>query len=188
MGAHPRGHATLSHNAGLTDLEVTPANVAASVGIGRSRWKIENAHFNGHKNRGYDLEHNSGHGAQTLSMVLYLLNLFACIAHLILERGDRLSQRCLATTSRRERWPTLRTAIRMTLVNVGADFLLLSRRIDSQSLGCLGPGRDLYGAARDQLIRRKDSALRRLKGGRQRLSTTPMFLASCLRQALRSVF
>ena len=122
---HDREGKQLSHNAWFTDLEVRPDNVATLVGIGRSRWKIENEHFNVHKNQGYELEHNYGHGQQTLSMVFYLLNLLAFIAHLILERGDRLYQRCLATTSRRELWHTLRTAMRMILVEAWADFLLI---------------------------------------------------------------
>lgn len=122
---HDREGKQLYHNAWFTDLEVTPDNVAAIVGIGRSRWKIENEHFNVHKNHGYELEHNYGHGKKTLSMVFYLLNLLAFIAHVILERGDRLYQRCLATTSRRELWHTLRTAMRMILVRAWADFLLI---------------------------------------------------------------
>jgi hypothetical protein len=120
---HDREGQQLYHHAWFTDLEVTPDNVAAIVGIGRSRWKIEHEHFNVHKNHGYDLEHNYGPGHQTLSMVFYLLNLLAFIAHGILERGDRLYQRCLATTSRRALWHTLRTAMRMILVERWADFL-----------------------------------------------------------------
>jgi hypothetical protein len=115
----------LYHNAWFTDLEVTATNVATVVRIGRSRWKIENEQFNVHKNHGYELEHNYGHGQQTLSMVFYLLNLLAFIAHGILARGDRLYQRCLLTTSRRELWHTLRTAMGMILVTAWADFLLL---------------------------------------------------------------
>jgi hypothetical protein len=122
---HDREGQQLYHNAWCTDLEVTADNVAAIGGIGRSRWKIENEHFNVPKNHGYELEHNYGHGKQTLSMVFDLLNLLAFIAHGILERGDRLYQRCLATTSRRELWHTLRTAMRMILVSAWADFLLI---------------------------------------------------------------
>jgi hypothetical protein len=103
---HDRLGQQLYQNAWLTDLEVTTANVAAIVHIGRSRWKSENEQFNGHKNHGYALEHNYGHGQQTWSMVFYLLNLVAFIAHMIVDRGDRLDQRCLATTSRREVWHT----------------------------------------------------------------------------------
>jgi hypothetical protein len=123
---HDREGQPLYHNAWCTDLGGTPDNVAAIVGIGRSRWKMENAHCNVHKNQGDDLEHNYGHGQQTLSMVFYLRNLLACIAHVILQRGDRLSQRGLATTSRRELGHPLRTAMRIILVERWADFLRIS--------------------------------------------------------------
>jgi hypothetical protein len=113
---HDRAGQQLYHNAWFTDLEVDAANVAQVIQMGRARWKIENEQFNVHKNHGYELEHNYGHGKQTLSMVFYLLNLLAFIAHMILERGDYLYQRCAATTSRRELWHTLRTAIRLILV------------------------------------------------------------------------
>jgi len=122
---HDRQGQQLYHNAWFTDVEVTADNVAPIVRIGRSRWKIENEQFNVQKNHGYELEHNYGHGQQTLSMVFYLLNLLAFIAHMILERGDRLYQRCLTTTSRRELWHTLRTAMHMMLVSAWADFLLI---------------------------------------------------------------
>lgn len=122
---HDRRGQQLYHNAWFTDMEVTADNVAAIVRIGRARWKIENEQFNVQKNHGYALEHNYGHGQQTLSMVFYLLNLLAFIAHMILERGDRLYQRCLMTTSRRELWHTLRTAMHMMLVTAWADFLLI---------------------------------------------------------------
>jgi hypothetical protein len=122
---HARQGKQLYHNAWFTDLDVQADNVAAMMWIGRSRWKIENEQFNVHKNHGDELEHNYGHGKQTLSMVFYLLNLLAFIAHVLLERGDRLYQRCLATTSRRELWHTLRTAMRMILVTCWADFLLI---------------------------------------------------------------
>jgi hypothetical protein len=122
---HDRTGTQLYHNAWFTDLEVRTDNVAAIVRIGRSRWKIAHEHFNVHKNQGYELEHNYGHGKQTLSMVFYLLNLLAFLAHGILARGDRLYQRCLATTSRRELWHTLRTAMRMMLVASWTQLLLV---------------------------------------------------------------
>ena len=98
------------HNSWVTDLAVTPATVAPSVGLGRSRWKSENAQFNVHKNPGYEVEHNYGHGQQTLSMVFYLLNLLAFRAHKLLEFGDRLSQPCRTGDSRRGLWTLLRSA------------------------------------------------------------------------------
>ena len=123
--SHNRSGRQLYHNAWFTDLEVRVDNVAEIVAIGRSRWKIENEQFNVQKNHGYELTHNYGHGQQTLSMVFYLLNLLAFIAHMILDRGDRLYQRCLATTSRRELWHTLRAGMRMVLVSSWSQMLLI---------------------------------------------------------------
>ena len=98
------------HNSWVTDLVVAPETVAAIVGIGRSRWKIENEQFNVQKNHGYELEHNYGHGQQTLSMVFYLLNLLAFLAHKLLEFGDRLYQQCRTGESRRGLWTLFRSA------------------------------------------------------------------------------
>lgn len=96
------------HNSWVTDFHVTPDTVAAIVGIGRARWKVENEHFNVHKNHGYELEHNYGHGQQTLSMVMYLLNLLAFVTHIVLDLGDRLYQQCRAKLSRRSLWHDVR--------------------------------------------------------------------------------
>jgi DNA-binding response OmpR family regulator len=106
----------LYHNSWITDLDVDAANVAVVVQIGRTRWKIENEQFNVHKNHGYELTHNYGHGQQHLSMVFYLLNLLAYVAHVVLALGDRLYQRCRAQESRRELWNALRTLVNVFLV------------------------------------------------------------------------
>jgi hypothetical protein len=98
------------HNSWVTDLAVTPETVVPIVGIGRTRWKIENEQFNVHKNHGYEVEHNYGHGQQALSMVFYLLNLLAFVAHKLLEFGDRLYQQCRAGASRRGLWTLFRSA------------------------------------------------------------------------------
>jgi hypothetical protein len=98
------------HNSWVTDFVVTAETVAPITGIGRSRWKIENEQFNVQKNHGYELEHNYGHGQQTLSMVFYLLNLLAFLAHQLLEFGDRLYQQCRAGESRRGLWTLFRSA------------------------------------------------------------------------------
>ena len=94
------------HNSWVTDFAVTAQNVTTVMGIGRSRWKtrvwkIENEPFNVHKNHGYELEHNYGHGQHSLSLVFYLLNLLAFVAHLVLERGDRQYQQTRTQESRR---------------------------------------------------------------------------------------
>jgi DDE_Tnp_1-associated/Transposase DDE domain len=101
----------LYHNSWITDLDVDASNVAGVVQIGRTRWKIENEQFNVHKNHGYELTHNYGHGQRTLSMVFYLLNLLAYVSHVLLALGDRLYQRCRTQESRRELWNALRTLV-----------------------------------------------------------------------------
>jgi hypothetical protein len=106
---HNAGGKLLYHNSWVTDLDVDAVNVAVVVQIGRTRWKIENEQFNVHKNHGYELTHNYGHGQQSLSMVFYLLTLLAYVAHGVLALGDRLYQRCRAQESRRELWNALRT-------------------------------------------------------------------------------
>lgn len=106
----------LYHNSWITDLDVDAANVAGGVQIGRTRWKIENEQCNVHKNHGYDLTHNYGHGQQSLSMVFYLLNLLAFVAHVVLALGERLYQRCRSQESRRELWNALRTLVKAFLV------------------------------------------------------------------------
>ena len=113
----------LYHNSWITDLEVDTTHVAVVAQIGRTRWKIENEQFNVHKNHGYDLTHNYGHGQQTLSMVFYLLNLLAYVTHVILALGDRLYQCCRAQESHRELWNALRTLVNRLLVESWAQLL-----------------------------------------------------------------
>jgi hypothetical protein len=60
----------------VTDFTVTVANVFGTAPCGqimrggRARWKVENETFNTLKNQGYHFEHNFGHGAKNLSVVL----------------------------------------------------------------------------------------------------------------------
>jgi len=122
------GGELLSHNSWITALEVEATNLALVVQIGRTRWKIENEQFNVHKNHGYDLTHNYGHGQQTLSMVFYLLNLLAYVTHMVLALGDRLYQRCRTEESRRELWNALRTIVNILLVESWTH--LLARSLD----------------------------------------------------------
>lgn len=51
----------------ITDIPVTKNNIAQLAEGGRTRWKIENETFNTLKNRGYNLEHNYGHGEKNLT-------------------------------------------------------------------------------------------------------------------------
>ena len=65
------------YNSFVTDLAVNAGNVAELAACGRARWKIENETFNVLKSNGYNLEHNFGHGRETLASVLVVLNLLA---------------------------------------------------------------------------------------------------------------
>lgn len=72
------------------------------------------------------LEHNYGHGRQTVSKVFCRLNLRASVAHALLEKGDRLYQPCRAQELRRELWNALRTTLPRVLVESWPDLLLTS--------------------------------------------------------------
>lgn len=76
-------------NSFITDMPVHRANVATMVAAGRARWKIENEAFNTLKTRGYNLEHNFGHGQQHLSSVLATLNLLAFACHTVCDLADK---------------------------------------------------------------------------------------------------
>jgi hypothetical protein len=77
-------------NSFITNLDVTPGNVAELADCGRARWKIENETFNVLKTKGYHLEHNFGHGKKNLSAVLVALNLLAFAMHTMCEIADGL--------------------------------------------------------------------------------------------------
>jgi hypothetical protein len=72
-----------------TNHTITKNNVVYIVEAGRSRWKIENEHNNTLKTKGYNLEHNFGHGKENLSNLLLTLNLLAFLFHTILEFLDK---------------------------------------------------------------------------------------------------
>lgn len=68
-------------NSFVTDLAVTADTIAEITACGRARWKIENETFNVLKCGDYHLEHNFGHGKETLASVLVVLNLLAFAFH-----------------------------------------------------------------------------------------------------------
>ena len=78
---------TVQYFSWISDFVLTPDNVYAIMRGGRARWKIENETFNTLKNQGYHLEHNYGHGAQNLSVVLALLLMLAFLV-------DQVQQLC----------------------------------------------------------------------------------------------
>ena len=80
---------TTYRNAFVTDMEVRRDNVAGMAAVGRARWKVENETFNVLKTKGYNLEHNFGHGKHHLATVLATLNLLAFACHTVCDLGDR---------------------------------------------------------------------------------------------------
>ena len=76
----PNGKVTY-RNSFVTNLSVTRQSAAEIAACGRARWKIENETFNVLKNNGYNLEHNFGHGKDTLASLLVVLNLLAFAMH-----------------------------------------------------------------------------------------------------------
>jgi hypothetical protein len=75
-------------NAFVTNHAIDINNVAEIVEGGRCRWKTENENHNVLKTKGYNLEHNFGHGQKHLSSTLLSLNLLAFLFHTILHLID----------------------------------------------------------------------------------------------------
>lgn len=82
----------LYHNAFATDQRVTTANVKAVVAAGRARWKVENENNNTLKTKGYQLEHNYGHGRNYLSALLATFIILAFLFHTVLDLIDEKYQ------------------------------------------------------------------------------------------------
>lgn len=91
-------------NSFITDLPVDAATVAELAACGRARWKIENETFNVLKTKGYNLEHNFGHGKQNLAAVLATLNLLAFACHTLCEPAEDLWRRAMQKAGTRTRF------------------------------------------------------------------------------------
>jgi len=72
------------HNAWITSHELNANTMEEVADAGRARWKVENEGFNVLKNRGYQFEHNFGHGEQHLSAVLLTMLFLAFLFHSVL--------------------------------------------------------------------------------------------------------
>lgn len=114
---------TTYHGSWITDLEVTSETIEEVCWLGRARWRIENEQFNVHKNGGYELEHNYGHGNKTLATVFYFLNLLAFVTHEVLTRSDREYVRLRKQETRRELWNGLRYCFRRFAVSNWGELL-----------------------------------------------------------------
>ena len=75
-------------NAFVTNHTISQGNVAEVVESARARWKTENENHNILKTKGYNLEHNFGHGEKHLSSILLTLNLLAFLFYSVLQLLD----------------------------------------------------------------------------------------------------
>jgi hypothetical protein len=77
-------------NAFVTNHSISLDNVAEVIEAGRDRgrWKTENENHNVLKTKGYNLEHNFGHGQTHLCSILLSLNLLAFLFHTVLHLLD----------------------------------------------------------------------------------------------------
>jgi hypothetical protein len=78
---HEQTGQQLYHNAWVTNYWLTVKNVAHLAKVGRTRWKVENENINVLKTKGYNLNHNFGHGQNHLANVFFTLNLLAFLVH-----------------------------------------------------------------------------------------------------------
>jgi hypothetical protein len=112
-------------NSWVTDKAISADNVGLLASCGRARWKIEDEHNNVLKNRGYNLEHNFGHGKQHASEIFLLLNFLAFLFHTILELCDEDYRKARASFGRRDSYfQHLQAAMRYALHQSWQDFLL----------------------------------------------------------------
>ncbi len=75
-------------NSFATNHTITDLTVVDIVLAGRTRWKVENENNNTLKTKGYNLDHNFGHGKQHLSSFLATLNILSPLFHILLELAD----------------------------------------------------------------------------------------------------
>ncbi|MDR1256494.1 MAG: hypothetical protein LBJ86_01960 [Spirochaetaceae bacterium] len=68
-------------NSWITDIEISKGNAENMTACARARWKTGNEHNNVLKNRGYNLEHNFGHGKEHANEIFCPLNLVAFLVH-----------------------------------------------------------------------------------------------------------
>jgi hypothetical protein len=79
-------------NTFITNHIINGENILDLCLAGRARWKVENENNNTLKTKGYNLEHNFGHGEKNLSMVLATLNILAFLFHSVFELYDCIYQ------------------------------------------------------------------------------------------------
>jgi hypothetical protein len=95
---------TIYKNAFITNHILNAESVAQVCAAGRARWKVENEDINTLKTKGYNLEHNFGHGTENLSETLATLNILAFLLHTLLDLYNARYQLLRAERGRRTRF------------------------------------------------------------------------------------
>jgi hypothetical protein len=85
----------------VTDLKITKDNVYKLMTGGRARWRIENEVFNTLKNKGYNLEHNFGHGHKNLCNNFIMLMFLAFLMDQLQEIACPMFQKALKKEKRK---------------------------------------------------------------------------------------
>src|SRR5215468_7734579 len=128
--------AQLYHNSFITNHRLSADNVADVAQAGRGRWKIENENNNVLKTKGYHLEHNFGHGQQSLAAFLLSLNLLAFLFHTVLEWSDAKYALLRQVIARRQSFFTDIQALMRYMVFDSwehlLDFMIRGLELDSQ--------------------------------------------------------
>lgn len=96
---HEESGKPIYHNSWVTNHPVSAKNIVHLAQIGRTRWKVENENINILKTKGYNLDHNFGHGKEHLANVFFSLNILAFLAHTaqhLLDTAYRILREALA--------------------------------------------------------------------------------------------
>ena len=91
-------------NSWVTSLSLDRDTVAEIADCARARWKIENESFNVLKTKGYNLEHNFGHGKNNLAALLATMNLLAFAIHTLCDLIDSAWQKARQRIATRKRF------------------------------------------------------------------------------------
>jgi len=124
----------LYSNSFVSDISLNMNNVEDITLAGRTRWKIENENNNTLKTKGYNLEHNFGHGKENLSQTLCTLNILAFLFHTVQEIMDDLYMEVRDEMGTREEFfiaiNILTTMFKFKSFDKLLEFILLSRQTD----------------------------------------------------------
>lgn len=103
-------------NSFITDHHITKDNVLQIALAGRCRWKIENENNNTLKTKGYNFEHNYGHGKKHLASVFAILSIIAFLFHTIMNIVDVLYIKAKAAQGTRQIFYNMIRAISSLLI------------------------------------------------------------------------